>query len=497
MHYPVWEPFLSNSLLIAIVAILHVFVSHFAVGGGLYLVLAEMWARKKNDEQHKQYLVKHSKFFALTTLVFGAATGVGIWVTIGLIHPTGTKWLINNFVWGWATEWVFFFIEITAALMYYYGWQKLKASTHIAIGWIYFIAAWLSLVVINGILTFMLTPGDWVTTGNFWDGFFNPTYWPSTLFRTCIALIMAGLFATLSVAKEKDITLKTRIMRRNGLFILVPLVLAVPLGWWHYNALPDSIISSILPGTVPMIALQVMMLFAGLLFILTVLSNIIFPRHTGYVSAAVLMLCGLLAMGGFEWSREALRKPYIIYDFLYSNNLIVTDEGDLPAENELIIDYTTGDRGRDVYLSQCRSCHTLNGYKALAPKLAGVEQEHIQNIIPRLQYYIGKMPPFAGNEEDAAALASYLKSKAAPDPIAAHPAMNDSGKAQIVFDRRCAGCHTMTGFRGLTDTFGGLTAEEAGEIIYILEDLADGMPPFTGNDEELRLLILHLTGGAQ
>lgn len=495
MNYPVWEPFLSNSLLIAIVAILHVFVSHFAIGGGLYLVLAEMWARRKNDESHLKYLVKHSKFFALTTLVFGAASGVGIWVTIGLIHPAGTKWLINNFVWGWATEWVFFFVEITAALMYYYGWQKLKASTHIAIGWIYFIAAWLSLVVINGILTFMLTPGDWVTTGVFWDGFFNPTYWPSTLFRTCIALILAGLFATMSVAKEKDKDLKARIMRRNGLFIIVPLLLAIPLGLWHYKALPDAIIATIVPGSTQLFALQIMLFAAGLLFVLSLLSNIIFPRHTGYISAAVLMLCGLLAMGGFEWSREALRKPYIIYDFLYSNNLLASQVDDLPAEEPLTIDYSTGDRGHDVYLSQCRSCHTLNGYKGLAPKLAGVEEKYIAEIIPRLQHYIGKMPPFAGNEEDAAALAAFLTAHAAPDPI--QTSMTDEQKAQIVFNRRCGGCHTMTGFRPLADTFNGIDAEEAEETIISMPELIEEMPPFTGNDEEMRLLILHLTGGAQ
>ena len=496
MLYPVWEPFISNSLLIAIIAIVHVFVSHFAVGGGLYLVLAEIWARKKNDQGHLAYLVKHSKFFALITLVFGAVTGVGIWVTIGLIHPVGTKWLINNFVWGWATEWVFFFIEIAAAMMYYYGWQKMKASTHVAIGWIYFAAAWLSLVIINGILSFMLTPGDWLASGNFWDGFFNPTYWPSTLFRTCISLIMAGLFATLSVAKEKDIQLKIRVMRRNGLFILGPLILAIPLGLWYYKALPGAITAGIFPGSVTSIALQVMIFASGLLFLLTLLGTIIFPKHSGYVSAAVLMLCGLMAMGGFEWSREAVRKPFIIYDFLYSNNLLVADAATLPAAQPMTISYSTGDRGRDVYLNSCRSCHTLDGYHSLNDKLAGVEEDHIANIIPLLPNYLGKMPPFVGDADDAAALAAYLQSQADPDPLAVAN-LTEAQKAQIVFDRRCGGCHTMAATRPLAGTFEGLDEADATDIIQFLPDLTEQMPPFTGSDEELRLLIVHLTGGAQ
>jgi hypothetical protein len=45
MNYPVWDVRFGAGLLIALVAILHVFVSHFAVGGGLFLVLTEKKAR--------------------------------------------------------------------------------------------------------------------------------------------------------------------------------------------------------------------------------------------------------------------------------------------------------------------------------------------------------------------------------------------------------------------------------------------------------------------
>lgn len=42
MNYPVWYlPEIGGGQLIAIIAVLHVFVSHFAVGGGLYLIYAE------------------------------------------------------------------------------------------------------------------------------------------------------------------------------------------------------------------------------------------------------------------------------------------------------------------------------------------------------------------------------------------------------------------------------------------------------------------------
>ncbi len=494
MFYPVWEPFISNSLLIAVIAILHVFVSHFAIGGGLYLVLAETWARRKNDDEHLAYVRRHSRFFALITLVFGALTGVGIWVTIGLIHPIGTKWLINTFVWGWATEWVFFFVEIAAALMYYYGWKRLSPSAHIVIGWIYFVAAWLSLFIINGILAFMLTPGNWVTTGNFWDGFFNPTYWPSLFFRSFIALALAGLYATFTVSKEKNLDLKKRILRRNGLLVLVSLTLIVPFGLWYYKAVPAAITSGILPGSVAETALHIMVFSAAVLFILTALQTLVFPRHSGYISGAILLLCALISFGGFEWTRESLRKPYIIYGFLYDNGLLSSDTEAAVYDEPRQITYTTGDRGRDVYLADCRSCHTLSGYNSLSDRLAGLDQAFIANLIPRLQYCIGKMPPFAGDSADAVELARFLSTQAKPDPLTVNPNISQSRAARIVFDRRCGFCHMMTGYRSLASSFEGFSNDETQDVLNILGDLTPSMPPYTGSENETKLLIPYLTG---
>ena len=72
-------------MLIAAIAVFHVFISHFAVGGGFFLVLTERKAYRDNNTAMLQYVKKHSKFFLLLTLVLGAVTGVAIWFVIGLI----------------------------------------------------------------------------------------------------------------------------------------------------------------------------------------------------------------------------------------------------------------------------------------------------------------------------------------------------------------------------------------------------------------------------
>jgi hypothetical protein len=60
MNYPAWYiPEVGGGLLIAIIAITHVFISHFAVGGGLYLVFAERKGLRKEPGDPRFHLVHH------------------------------------------------------------------------------------------------------------------------------------------------------------------------------------------------------------------------------------------------------------------------------------------------------------------------------------------------------------------------------------------------------------------------------------------------------
>lgn len=69
MNYPVWDLAFGAGLLMALVAVVHVFVSHFAVGGGLFLVLTERKARRENDPKLLAWLKAHTKFFVLVTVL--------------------------------------------------------------------------------------------------------------------------------------------------------------------------------------------------------------------------------------------------------------------------------------------------------------------------------------------------------------------------------------------------------------------------------------------
>ena len=119
-------------------------------------------------------------------------------------------------------------VEISAAFVYFYMFGKMDNETHLKVGWIYFISAWMSLLLINGIICFMLTPGSWLETRNFWLGFFNPSFWASLFFRTFIAIMLAGVYGYLSASFCKDDQVRTSMTRFSSKWSLIALIAAIP-----------------------------------------------------------------------------------------------------------------------------------------------------------------------------------------------------------------------------------------------------------------------------
>ncbi len=169
MHFPWWYvPQLTAPMLIAVISVVHILVSHYAVGGGLFLAVETTYAYRTGNRNYLAYLKRHAKFFVLLTIPFGAITGVGIWWTIGLASPLATRVLIRTFVFAWGTEYVFFVAEIVSAFAFYYFWGRLPAKVHTIVVWIYGLSAWASLVIIAAITAFMLDPGTWPSDHDFW-----------------------------------------------------------------------------------------------------------------------------------------------------------------------------------------------------------------------------------------------------------------------------------------------------------------------------------------
>jgi mono/diheme cytochrome c family protein/cytochrome bd-type quinol oxidase subunit 1 len=572
MNYPIWE-LPAPGLLIAAVAILHVFISHFAVGGGLFLVVAERKARREGDEAILGFVRTLSRGFVLLTLVLGALTGVGIWFTIALVQPQATSALVTTFVWAWAIEWTFFAVEIAAAMVYYYGWDRLDARTHMAVGWVYFASAWASLVVISGILAFMLTSGDWPATRGFADGYFNPTFLPMVALRTAVAVGLAGLYVLFAAAFLKDAELKARVARWSATRWIVPAAVLIPLTLlWYLSAAAGAGVAvaetlgakSASPGALfvavfstmnaghPIVrgAARVAVAGAVLLVAASLALAAVRARRYGRLEAGALMLLGLASMGGSEWVREGLRKPWVIDRYMFVNGVRVPGSGRGAADDPFALDdlgrrgvlatspwavvpaaYRPGDpafeslpvgeraaleaeAGREVFKLECAACHTERAHLGVRRLVRGKSVAAITAILDaaakpvtadgepaswsdpsvRVATWLGRrMPPFAGTEAEKRALAIHL-ARLGGDARAGLEAPAAAGGGADAFEQHCAACHGPDSPWPITDHLRGRSAGEFYEMIGRLPQVREEMPPFAGSEDERRALAQYLGG---
>jgi cytochrome d ubiquinol oxidase subunit I len=452
MNYPFWDiPYLGSGWVIGIIAIFHVMISQFAVGGGLYLPVAERKALRMADPELRaawlKQIASHSKFFLILTGVFGTVSGVGIWFAIGLTQPEATSTLIHNFVFGWAIEWVFFLVELTTVAVYYYTWNRIDEKLHLTVGWVYSGASAATLIIINGILAFMLTPGDtWLAvagTGNeaskFWNAFFNPTYWPSLLLRVCVCCSLAGVWALITSSQidgDKQPALKTSKVQWSVRW-LMPSFVAIPfLMIWYYMMVPASQqallslgIDTINAGTFSTVTRMALVIIVTSATIVGVAYYLAYrnPLDFNLSHAMAVLLLALIATGAGEYSREMLRKPYVIGNWMYSNGVRVpyvdriNQQGYL-AHSEWVWNNADSSysRGEAIFRGECGSCHTLDGYRPLRKLLSGRDRANIGSFVTMLHDYKPDMPyrrfmpPMVGTQQDVNDLTDYLNAKVNP-----------------------------------------------------------------------------------
>lgn len=430
MNYPVWDvPGIGSGLVVAIIAIIHVLISHIAVGGGAFLFVAELWARRQPDAEHiRAWLKRYVTFFLVYTTVFGAITGVGIWFSIQLANPEATSLLIHQFVFAWAIEWVCFLAELTVLYLYYYGWNTNSRERQVFLAGAYFAIAWTSLVIINGILTFMLTPGDWTLENrDISAGFFNPGYFSALGLRTVVMFLLAGLSAFVVAARiDENEDLKARVVRFAALWVVPAAILAPVFAFLYWRQLPMLPVKLATEGVVGLAGgrLEILsraLVLAGVTVTLLLTGALVFylnPRAVHWGPAVALLVTAQLGIAGAEFFREMARKPYVVHRVLFSNSLWVKDLTQFDTIRRPFLSRAkwhpdpvpaTTAQGEWIFRLQCASCHTRDGYRSLVQRTASWTPEFGFKWLATMDS-TGVMPPFQGTAEDRAALTAYLLS---------------------------------------------------------------------------------------
>jgi len=118
--------------------------------------------------------------------------------------------------------------------------------------------------------------------------------------------------------------------------------------------------------------------------------------------AMAVLLLALIATGAGEYSREMLRKPYVIGRWMFSNGVRVNYVARINQEGYLAhSDWTWNDstssysRGEAIFRGECGSCHTLNGYRPLRTLLDGRDRTGIGNFVTMLHDYNPTRPTAA------------------------------------------------------------------------------------------------------
>lgn len=432
--YPVWEvPYLTGGIVLALIATFHILPSHLTIGAMWFNVYVETKAYKENRPELLEFIKKYSLLLLIFSYVFGSLSGIGIWYAATVANPRGISGLIHNYVWGWATEWVFFIIEVTAIFIYYYTLNKIDRKTHLKIGWIFAISSWITMIIIVGILAFMLTPGKWPQTGGFFDGFFNQSYWPQLLMRTAFMFVIAAAYAAIVATRLKDDAVKTFVIKSASTWGIAGLVAGTLFFLLYTSVLPATtkdLFSMLLkPGLKNAMIASVGITLAYFIFLL------IKPLSVRLVPALFAIAVIFAGIWSAERAREMIRKPYIISQYMYSNQIINRDipakgvQSDIKKINEngllktapfvpehlrTIDERNKIEAGRLIAVIQCSACHTLDK-KGLRPlpvlmKQMGASDPAVAESIIDAIGGIPYMPGFAGTMDEKKALAAYLSS---------------------------------------------------------------------------------------
>jgi hypothetical protein len=323
----------------------------------------------------------------------------------------------------------------------------------LTVGWVYAGASAFTLIIINGILTFMLTPGDaWLAVagtgqeaGKFWNAFFNPTYWPSLFLRTCVCASLAGIWALISASRidgEKQPALKSSLVKWSVKW-LVPSFVAMPFLMIWYVAMVPATQRTLLTlgiGTIGSGTFSVVTRIALLIIITsaTIIGVAYFLAYRNPVEfnlshAIAVLLLALIATGSGEYAREMLRKPYVIGRWMYSNGVRVPYANRIDQQGYLVHSEwvwnganSSYSRGEAIFRGECGSCHTLAGYRPLKTLLAGRDRANIGSFITMLHEYKPDspyrrfMPPMVGARQDVDDLSNYLDVQVNP-PTASRP----------------------------------------------------------------------------
>jgi mono/diheme cytochrome c family protein len=425
----------GSGWIVGFIATIHVLFSHTSVGAAIFFAWLTNHAHRHNKPELLEFIKRYGLFLLVFSYVLGSITGPGIWYSTTVASPRGISALIHSFVWMWATEWVFFVIEVVGVYMLIYLVGKVDVKTHTRISLIFGLTSYTTMLVIVGILSFMMWPGKaaWSETGGVLNAFYGPNTFAQLGMRTAFMFTMTAVVGGIVAGQFKDAAQKKSIATKLAWLGIVATLAGAGMLQWYLATLPetaDVVLQNRLPEQFPMALLSVV---AGTLayFILTLLQ----PRAL-VSSLAAVMTVAVLVFGLWpeEVARESIRKPWVAGQYVYSNQVVGRDVPGMGVKSEIptieahgfmkalvfvpealraIDDGNRVEVGRLLALNTCSNCHSLSstGIRPLRNYFTGTHTE--AEVAEYLQAALSGgntlyMPQIPFNDDEARALASFI-----------------------------------------------------------------------------------------
>ncbi|MDH3394233.1 MAG: cytochrome C, partial [Desulfobulbaceae bacterium] len=248
---------------------------------------------------------------------------------------------------------------------------------------------------------------------------------------------------------DKDLRIK--MIRYCAIWLLAPFYFFLASAFWYQQVLPRPLFDFIFqraPELAPYI--KTFLIVSPILFSGGLILAIRMPIKVQKSLAVAMLLLGIIYMGSFEFIREGGRKPFIIYNHVYSNSIAkddvakVREEGVLRSgrwiKNRELTDDNLLAAGREVYNNLCLSCHAIGGpMNDIIPLTAKLTPFSLNAQLQGMGRANSYMPPFAGDDRDKKALSAFLlnglHNKTAP-PAPAAPELTAEPVAPYAFDMK-------------------------------------------------------------
>jgi len=419
--------------ILGIIATIHMLASHVSVGAALISTWLATVAVRDNRPELFEYIRRYGVFLLVFSYVLGSITGPGIWFAATIVSPRPLSTLIHLNVFLWAVEWLFFVIEVIGVYLLVYLPSRVDKRTYLNIAWIFGAASLATLLVIVGILSFMMFPGQesWYSQGGTLRAFFSTYTFAQAFCRICFMLVSAALAGGLIAVGIEEKQFKIEMTKKLSVLGFVGATLGFIGFKYSLTTLPESVNHALklyLPEYFEPSLWAILILTLGYVLVLRFRIDLL----TKPIASVMLVLLLVLGIYPMERAREIIRKPYVVAQRVYPSGIIGGDISAFDIKSELgvfkngilkqhpffqhlskISSKNQFEAGEALFLITCSSCH---GAKDSGPRPLNQLFANNKNIEAIESFINGSlatcvmpiMPCMPFNKEEAYALALYI-----------------------------------------------------------------------------------------